>query len=58
MGWALSATIKRATSALFTKKGVQFDSNVKVRTYHNDDDPIMVTYNSGTGGNYVSEEDR
>ena len=54
----MSATIKRATSALFTKKGVQFDSNIRVRTYHNNNDPIMVTYDSGADGNYVSEYNR
>ena len=56
VGWALSATIKQTTSALFARKGVQFDSNVKVRTYHNNNDPIMVTYNLGADGNCVSED--
>ena len=58
VGWALTANIKRATSALFAKKGVRFESKIKVRTYHDDDEPIMVTYDSGADGNYVSEDDR
>ena len=43
VGWALSATIKRTASALFAKKGVRFASKIKVRTFHNDDEPVMVT---------------
>ena len=58
VGWALSATIKRATSALFAKKGVRFDSNIKIRMYHDNNDPIMVTYDSGVDGNYVSKDSR
>ena len=37
---------------------MQFDSNIRVRTYHDNNDPIMVTYDSGANGNYVSKEDR
>ena len=58
MGWALSATIKRTASALFAKKGVRFESKIKVRTYHGNDESIMVTYDSGADGNYVSKDDR
>ena len=58
VGWALTATIKRAISALFAKKGVRFESKIKVRTYHDNDEPIMVTYDSGADGNYVSKDDR
>ena len=54
----LSATIKQVTSALVARKGVHFDSNVRIRTYHNNNDPVMVTYDSGADGNYVSGEDR
>ena len=58
MGWALTATITRATSALFAKKGVRFESKIKARTYHDDKKFIMVTYDSGADGNYVSKDDR
>ena len=58
VGWALSTTIKRATSALFAKKGVCFDSKIKIRTYHANTEPIMVTYDSGADGNCVSKDVR
>ena len=58
MGWTLTATIKHATSARVARKGVCFDSKIKVRSYHANDEPIMVTYDSGADGNYVSEDNR
>ena len=40
-----------------SKKGVRFASKVRVATFQKDDDPVMVTYNLGADGNYVSEKD-
>ena len=51
-------SIKQATSVLLTRKGVRFDSSDRIMPYHNDDNPVTVTYNSGANGNCVSKEDR
>jgi hypothetical protein len=58
VGWVLGVSIKQATSELLMRKEVRFDSNVRVMTYHHNNDPIIVSYDSGANGNYVSKEDR
>jgi hypothetical protein len=58
VGWAFSATLKRATSVLLARKGVRFNSKIKTATVQDEDQLIMVTYDSGSDGHYISEEDR
>ena len=58
MGWALSTSLRRTSNNILARKGVRFAKTVQVATFQNDDNPVMVTYNSGADGNYLSEKDR
>ena len=58
VGWALGTNLKQATSMICAKKGVRFASKVQMATFQDNNDPVMVTYDSGADGNYVSKGDR
>ena len=50
--------MKRTSNPILARKEVRFASTVQVATFQNDDNPVVVTYNSGANGNYLSEKDR
>ena len=49
--------MKQTSNTILARKGVRFASTVQVATFQNNDDPVMVTYNSGADRNYLSEKD-
>jgi hypothetical protein len=53
LGSAFSRTIKKINK----NKHVSFATHNKVHQYINNEQPIMVTYNSGANGHYISEKD-
>jgi hypothetical protein len=53
LGSAFNRTIKKINK----NKHVSFTTHNKVHQYINNEQPIMVTYNSGANGHYISEKD-
>ena len=49
--------MKQTCSVILSRKGVQFANKVQVATFQKSDDPLMVTYDLGADGKYVSEKD-
>ena len=47
--------LKQASNMLLTRKGVQSANKVKVATFQDNKEPVMVTYDSGAGGSYTSK---
>ena len=58
VGHALSATFKRVTAMLMSRKGVRFASKTNIATFQDKEAAIMLTYDSGADGNYLSKKDR
>ncbi len=54
LGYAFNRTIKKINK----NKHVSFATHNKVHHYINNEQPIMVTYDSGADGHYISEKDR
>jgi hypothetical protein len=54
LGSAFNWTIKKINK----NKHVSFATHNKVHQYINNEQPIMVTYNSGADGHYISKKDR
>ncbi len=54
LGSAFNRTIKKINK----NKHVSFATHNKVHQYINNEQPIMVTYDSGADGHYISEKDR
>ena len=59
ISYGISSFISRATKQ-FNKneKHVTFAANRTVRTFLPDDNSVMITYDSGADGHYISEQDR
>ena len=58
-GGSIIFALKRAVCDLTSiTKPVQFKRETQTATFCSDDEPIVVTYDSGANGNYISEEDR
>ncbi len=45
------------TKLIKTKQHVSFATHNTVRLYKNHEEPLMITYNSGSDGNYLSKKD-
>ncbi len=54
MSSAFNETIKKLIK---TKKHISFASHHTVRLYNDHEEPLMITYNSGSDGNYLSKKD-
>ena len=58
-GQALGTELRRFSRSLTRdKRKVGFARETKTVTFNRSDEAVMVTYNSGSDGNYVSEADR
>ncbi len=53
LGSAFNRTIKKINK----NKHVSFATHNKVHHYINNEQPVMVTYDSGANGHYISEKD-
>ena len=58
VGRALSTTFKCAAAMFMSRKVVRFANKPTIATFHDEEEAIMLTYDSGADGNYLSEEDR
>ncbi len=54
MSSAFNQTIKKLNK---TKQHVSFATHNTVRLYKDHEEPLMITYDSGSDGNYLSEKD-
>jgi hypothetical protein len=54
MSSAFNRTIKKLNK---TKQHVSFATHNTVRLYKDHEEPLMMTYNSGSNGNYLSKKD-
>ena len=54
MSLAFNRTFKKLNKTMWH---VSFASHNSVRLFNNHTEPIMITYNSGTDGNYISKRD-
>jgi len=54
LGSAFNRTIKKINK----NKHVSFATHNKVHQYSSNEQPIMITYDSGADGHYISEKDR
>ena len=58
-GYDLRAKAKRVVQNLLSKRPhVQFANKAQICTFHTEQQAIMVTYDSGADGHYISEADR
>jgi len=58
-GYNLRAKATRAVQNLMSNHPhVQFATKAQICTYHTEQQAIMVTYDSGADGHYISEADR
>ncbi len=58
MGYTLCTKAKQAMQQLFTKQPrVTFADKAQQRVFHTQDNPIMVTYDSGADGHYIIKSD-
>jgi len=56
IGYSLHAKAKRVMQNLLSKRPhVQFATKAQICTYHTEQQAIMVTYDSGADGHYISE---
>ncbi len=51
---AFNRTIKKLNK---TKQHVSFATHITVQLYKDHEEPLMITYNSGSNGNYLSKKD-
>ena len=52
------SSLRRATKFLTANKQVSFAPQRTVRIYNKEDTPVLITYDSGADGHYISEMDR
>jgi hypothetical protein len=55
--YSLGTTIGRTLKKISNNKHVRFAKNSKVHLFDNAEIPIMITYNSGANGHYISKKD-
>ena len=58
LGQAFSASVRRAAKTVIAAPHVSFAAKAKVINYNPDATPIVLTYDSGADGHYLSEKDR
>jgi hypothetical protein len=56
--YSLGTTIGRTLKKISNNKHVRFAKNNKVHLFDKAETPIMITYDSGAEGHYISEKDR
>jgi hypothetical protein len=56
--YSLGTAIGRTLKKISNNKHVRFAKNNKVHLFDNAETPIMMTYDSGADGHYISEKDR
>ena len=54
----MSTNLKQTESIICSTKGVRFASKLQIETHQDNDNPVMVTYDSGADGKYASKGDR
>jgi hypothetical protein len=55
--YSLGSAFKRTIKKINKNKHVSFATHNKLHHYINNEQPIMVTYNSGANGHYISKKD-
>ncbi len=55
--YSLGTTIGRTLKKISNNKHVSFAKNNEVHLFDNAETPIMITYDSGADGHYISEKD-
>jgi hypothetical protein len=56
--YSLGTTIGRTLKKISNNKHVRFAKNNKVHLFDKAETPIMITYDSGADGHYISKKDR
>ncbi len=56
--YSLGTTIGRTLKKISNNKHVRFAKNNEVHLFNNTETPIMITYDSGADGHYISKKDR
>ena len=56
--YSLGSAFNRMIKKINKNKHVSFATNNRVHQYNSNEQPIMVTYDSGADGHYISEKDR
>jgi hypothetical protein len=56
--YSLGTTIGRTLKKISNNKHVRFTKNNEVHLFDNAETPIMMTYDSGANGHYISKKDR
>jgi hypothetical protein len=56
--YSLGTTIDRTLKKISNNKHIRFAKNNKVHLFDNAETPIMMTYDSGANGHYISKKDR
>ncbi len=56
--YSLGMTIGRTLKKISNNKHVRFAKNNEVHLFDNAETPIMITYDSGADGHYISKKDR
>ncbi len=56
--YSLGTTIGRTLKKISNNKHVRFAKNNKIHLFDKAETPIMIAYNSGADGHYISEKDR
>jgi hypothetical protein len=56
--YSLGTTIGQTLKKISNNKHVRFAKNNEVHLFDNAETPIMITYNSGANGHYISKKDR
>jgi hypothetical protein len=55
--YSLGMTISQTLKKISNNKHVRFAKNNEVHLFDNTETPIMITYDSGANGHYISEKD-
>ncbi len=55
--YSLGTTISQTLKKISNNKHVRFAKNNEVHLFDNTETPIMITYDSGADGHYISEKD-
>jgi hypothetical protein len=56
--YSLGMTIGRTLKKISNNKHIRFAKHKEVHLFDNAETPIMMTYNSGANGHYISKKDR
>jgi hypothetical protein len=56
--YSLGTTISQTLKKISNNKHIRFAKNNEVHLFDNTETPIIITYNSGADGHYISEKDR